>query len=318
MKVLVDHWEKLVLLVVIAVVALVVVMALGGQQAAARVDMSAGPATNILEVKTDYAAVVQEASTDLPDQLGANPFTHDWLQRCTACRRLQPRFSLVCPECKATVNYSEDTDGDGMPNKWEQQYGLDWTNPADGTEDADSDGISNAEEYTRQSDPTNPSDPNLVLDEYNLVSVFRPARPVLFMNPSTMQFRYKDRTRFAREGVIRDGQTVVYEVGQVIPREAGVWNPMINATQMVDRSEVELKEVATGTTFTLVRGETNYEDYVEAKLARKSDGEQVVLREGASLPLTAVGKEAVLTEALPQDKSCVFTVGKISYTVTAK
>jgi hypothetical protein len=318
MKLLADHWEKLVLLVVVLIVALVVLMAVSGRRTVARVAMDAGAATNTLEVRTDYASVVRQAATQLPEQLGSNPFANAWLQRCTACRRLQPRFSVTCPECKATVNYREDTDGDGMPNVWERKYGLDWTNPADGSEDPDKDGISNTDEFTRESDPTNASDPNLVLAEYALAAVYRPARPVLFMDPKTMQFRYQNSTRFARDGVIKDGQTPVYEVGTMTERLVDVWNPMVNATQTVDKSEVELKDIATGDSFTLVRKQTNYEEYVEVKLTRKSDGESLTLREGATLPLTAVSKDAVLKEARPEDKHCVFTVDAITYTVDTK
>jgi hypothetical protein len=40
-----------------------------------------------------------------------------------------------------------DTDGDGIPNQWEQQRGLDSSAPADGTADRDADGYTNLEEY---------------------------------------------------------------------------------------------------------------------------------------------------------------------------
>jgi hypothetical protein len=87
---------------------------------------------------------------------------------------------------------------------------------------------------------------------------------------------------------------------------------------MVDKSEVELTDVASGTTFTLVLGETNYEEYVEAKLTRAADGEELLLREGDTLALSKIDKQAALTAARPEDKACVFTVGEIEYTVTTK
>lgn len=46
-----------------------------------------------------------------------------------------------------------DTDKDGMPNAWEQQYGLNSANASDGTLDVDHDGYTNVEEYLNGTDP---------------------------------------------------------------------------------------------------------------------------------------------------------------------
>ena len=43
-----------------------------------------------------------------------------------------------------------DGDGDGMPDAWELQQGLDPANPADGNLDADGDGFTNLEDYLNQ------------------------------------------------------------------------------------------------------------------------------------------------------------------------
>ncbi len=48
-----------------------------------------------------------------------------------------------------------DADGDGIPNGWEQAYGLDPLNAADASADADGDGFSNLQEYLAGTDPTN-------------------------------------------------------------------------------------------------------------------------------------------------------------------
>jgi len=40
-----------------------------------------------------------------------------------------------------------DRDGDGMPNEWERQHGLNPDSPADGAQDRDGDGYTNVEEY---------------------------------------------------------------------------------------------------------------------------------------------------------------------------
>jgi hypothetical protein len=50
---------------------------------------------------------------------------------------------------------NSDTDGDGMPDNWEVEYGFD---PVvdDASEDADLDGLSNLEEYQQGTDPNEP------------------------------------------------------------------------------------------------------------------------------------------------------------------
>lgn len=58
-----------------------------------------------------------------------------------------------------------DTDGDGMPNFWEVQYGLNPNSNADKFTDLDSDGLNNFAEYTAGTIPNdNDSDDDLLLD----------------------------------------------------------------------------------------------------------------------------------------------------------
>lgn len=47
-----------------------------------------------------------------------------------------------------------DSDGDGMPDGWERQFGLDPNDPGDGTRDEDKDGYTNLEESLNGTDPT--------------------------------------------------------------------------------------------------------------------------------------------------------------------
>ncbi|MCI0746415.1 MAG: HYR domain-containing protein, partial [Verrucomicrobia subdivision 3 bacterium] len=52
-----------------------------------------------------------------------------------------------------TVVGNSDTDGDGMPDVWEQTYGFDPNNAADASGDADGDGMTNVDEYRADTGP---------------------------------------------------------------------------------------------------------------------------------------------------------------------
>ncbi len=59
-----------------------------------------------------------------------------------------------------TLTVLADSDGDGMPDFWEQIYGLNPNDPSDASADADGDGLTNLEEYKAG---TNPNDAQSVL-----------------------------------------------------------------------------------------------------------------------------------------------------------
>jgi hypothetical protein len=45
-----------------------------------------------------------------------------------------------------------DSDGDGIPDDWEVQFGLEYQNADDGSEDGDGDGLDNLAEYVAGTD----------------------------------------------------------------------------------------------------------------------------------------------------------------------
>jgi len=75
----------------------------------------------------------------------------------------------------AELDPSFDGDGDGMPDAWEIENGLDPNNPADAGSDADNDGLSNVEEYLAGTDAGNPdSDGDGLPDGWEVANGFDP------------------------------------------------------------------------------------------------------------------------------------------------
>jgi hypothetical protein len=57
----------------------------------------------------------------------------------------------------AILTFVEDRDGDGLPDFWESEHGLDPDDPEDAALDSDGDGMSNWEEHAAGTDPSDPS-----------------------------------------------------------------------------------------------------------------------------------------------------------------
>ncbi len=329
MKLLLAHWDKIVLGAVIVIAALIMAAALAGGGAREQFN-TAAPAKQVAAAsnEVDYSALLARASAPTLDALSPDPLARPDLQRCTGCKKIQPRWVVKCPECGVTVTYSEDSDGDGMPNEWERKYGLSWTSAADASQDLDGDGLTNLEEYKRGSDPTDPADPNLIKDEYRLAGVYRPVRPVMFVHfnktaaGTTLQVRYKGSTRFMKPGdELKDGAKPVYKIGDLKEKMELVWVPAINASQRQDRSELTMTDLASKETFVMVKGMTNYEAQVEAKLLNLASGAEVIAREGdtielaKALHLPAAQRQATVVALDAEKRNGIFAVGAIKYTV---
>lgn len=81
---------------------------------------------------------------------------------CVACRKPIPYTATVCPFCGAAqpaiVDPEKlDSDGDGIPDRWESKYGMNPLDRTDAEGDLDGDGFSNLEEFAAGTDPMDPA-----------------------------------------------------------------------------------------------------------------------------------------------------------------
>ncbi len=94
----------------------------------------------------------------------------------------------IDPDKDMLSNYSEtiigtnltkaDTDGDGLPDGWEVNYGLNPLNSNDAEEDKDNDGLSNKEEFKYRIDPTKAdTDGDGLSDIWEISNGFDPRDP---------------------------------------------------------------------------------------------------------------------------------------------
>jgi hypothetical protein len=330
MNVLQAHWEKIVLGVVCILFVAVLAVALLGKTAAEEFT----PSKQVTKLQGNAASsgipgLAEIASEPAPAALKPNSFTHPWLQRSTADFNLLTRkWSVECDETGEKIMYKDDVDGDGMPNKFEIKYGFSWIDPADGALDKDGDSLTNVQEFELETDPTDPTDPNLIDDEYRIVQVYRPKRPIKLRNVAIgsakpLQFSVTEgnrtHTKFQKSGdTITVNKEDLYTVGEFTEVKTNIYKDTIKKTIEVDISQVAVTDLKTGKEFILVRDQDSFEDYVEAKIVRKEGGEELVLKEGETLPIARLNKDATAKTLDDKKKTGIFTVGAVEYTVKAE
>ncbi len=96
----------------------------------------------------------KQIALDTPDLGLFVPERRVW---CVKCSKPIPYAAETCPFCSEAqpklAGPVPDTDGDGMFDVWERQYGFDPFDPSDAAGDVDGDGFSNVEEFLARTDP---------------------------------------------------------------------------------------------------------------------------------------------------------------------
>ncbi len=70
------------------------------------------------------------------------------------------------------INATRDSDGDGIPDDWEEEFGFDPHDPLDAEFDNDADGLTNLYEYLSGTDPANPDSDGDDLGDADEVNLF--------------------------------------------------------------------------------------------------------------------------------------------------
>lgn len=164
-----DHYEKVILLVLLMVLVASSAWLLQRVQSVSestalsltRLDLS-GNAAILKDAKAfdrQFAEAVGVRSTNMPAL--SNLFISEMRVSCVDCGKPIPFDADSCYFCGTEQppkdeSAGRDTDGDGMPDFWELQYGLDPLDPTDADKDLDGDGFTNLEEFIGGTDPSDP------------------------------------------------------------------------------------------------------------------------------------------------------------------
>ena len=325
MKALQQHWEKLVLVVILVIVLLVIGKTL-----------ASGSDHDIFEVKEAAKEVAESALVGIPGlvenaakatpALARNFFTHDWLQRSTANQQaLTKKWGLICDETGSKITYRSDADGDGIPNEWEQKYGLDWTNPADGEEDPDKDTFTNKQEYElsvslgQEVDPKDPTSPNVVAQDWRISKIYYPERPLQlnrFTKDKTLNFTYGGKPVSKVE--ITDKQFETKE-GKIffIEKIEEITEKNTAGTKDVFGYKVTLKDGDTGEVFSCQKSEKSLESYGEAELVSKEDAnKKTLVKVDSEIEVPMVKKNGTVTKIDVEGKTVTVKVNDIEYPVS--
>ena len=213
------------------------------------------------------------------------PETRAW---CVVCRSPIPLKDMKCPFCGGEQPSKKeiaedprlDSDRDGLPDVWENKYGLNPLDPSDADRDADGDGFSNKEEFVASTDPVDPKSHPDKLNYLRVVSIDVTKLPVTFISTMTLPgnaykctFDYYDRE-------LKHKQTIIIKVGDVLgPLDRLPGQPLSAPKRYADFKLVDLQWVEGGFTNRFGKAEAA----PVAILERVSTGRKISFRKEAEV-----------------------------------
>lgn len=185
------------------------------------------------------------------------------------------------------VKINLDSDGDGLSDEYETQYGLDPKNAADADEDKDGDGFTNMEEFLAKTDPSDPNSHPDYLDSLKLIlplkETFLPffCERVSPLPGGDFRYYFKDPSKknaYGQKGLVYDMKT-----GEDIGKTGFIVKSYEKKTVKAD--------------IAAAKGETALKREVDASVVtvvRKTDKKTLQLRVGDSKRKVAVDSKATL------------------------
>lgn len=240
-----------------------------------------------------------------------------------ACAHILPFAVNVCPYCKVEQGPEKtkgpdleemDSDGDGMPDAYENKYKfLDRNNPGDANLDEDNDGFTNVEEFQSTTNPADPASHPPFAAKLRFVKAARSPLPVTVekitrngddVKAWQIQFSVLENgrrvSRFARVGETVGDFTVV----ELQPKTVERIDPTVKTTYQEDVSEVVLRR-GQEETVVLTRAQQKYEKGVKAELLFLPD--LAAGQRDRALKTVAVGEKFTLTVAPDRKETYVLT-----------
>ena len=150
---------------------------------------------------------------------------------------------------------------------------------------------------------------------YELKEVYFPKRSVellqvrKFSTGVNLQLKINGKSQFKKESdTIFQNRKELYKIGKVTFKKEEVYNKLINSTQYIDKSSVEMENLQTGEKFTLTIGEESTLKSAEAKLLQLADNKERTIKVGDKVPLDDK-KTAKVTNINVQNQTVTFVTG---------
>ncbi len=243
------------------------------------------------------------AQLDRADALQVGFLTPERRVRCVVanCQKPIPYAAVACPFCGGKqpippeADPGLDSDGDGIPDKIENKWGLNPSDPADARGDLDGDGFTNIAEHLAGTDPRDQKSHPALVNLLRVKELRGKPMPLIFsgvnrMPDGKLQLVFNQTAPHARTHWVREGDAIG-DSGWAASGKAEVKfeereDPaMPGGKRRVDVSTVVVKRLSDNKTVTLKIGETGKSTDIEAVLVLPMDNAEYTVLEGGTFKL---------------------------------